>query len=306
MLSPRDVITDPVLGNVSIAYSNDTYIADRIFPVVQVGKQSGKYYLFDKTSLALSDSLRAAGSPSNEVEHAYSTDTYFAEDHALKEFVPDEVQDQTDPGIDVLSDATENVTERILVGKENELATMLTDTAQVTQNTTLSGTAQWSDYANSDPIGDVRTGRSTIQGQMFRKANTLLLGQQVFDVLVDHPDIVERVKYSALGVITEELLARVFQVEQVIVGGAGKNTGTEGAADALSYVWGKNAILLYVPTRAGMRQPAAGYTFTYGAPRVKRWRDEDREGTYVRVGGYYYDQKITAVGGIYLIKNAVA
>lgn len=306
MLVPRDVVTDPVLGNVSISYRNADYIADKVFPVVTVGKQSGKYYIFDKSSLSVAESLRAAGSPSNEVEHAYGTATFYAEDHALKEFIPDEVVDQTDAGLDPLVDATENVTERLLIGKEVELATMLTDTTQVTQNVTLAGVTQWSDYVNSDPLIDVRNARIAIRGQIFRTPNTLILGQQVFDILVDHPDIIDRLKYSQLGVVTEELLARLFQVETVLIGSAGKNSGTEGAVDTLSYVWGKNAVLLYVAPRAGLRQVSAGYTFQYGAPRVKRWRDEDREGTYVRVGGYYYDLVLTAVGAAYLIKNAVA
>ena len=113
-------------------------------------------------------------------------------------------------------------------------------------------------------------------------------------------------KYSALGVITADLLARVFQLEKVLIGEAGKNTAVDGQTDSLSYVWGKHAVIAYVAPKMGIKTLTAGLTFVYGTRTVKRWRDEDREGTYVRVGGDNYIQKIVAVGALYLVKNAVA
>lgn len=306
MLVQQDVVIDPALSNVSVRYTNGSFIADQIFPVVKVSKQTGKYYIYDQSNLRADATLRAAGSPSNEVDFGLSTASFIAEDHALKGFVADEIQDQAEASLNPLADEAELLTDKLQLDREVNLAAILTATASVTQNTTLSGTSQWSDYNNSDPIGDVRTARTTIQAATFRRANTLILGQQVFDVLVDHPDIIERVKYSALGVISEELLARVFQLEKVFVGSAGKNTAVEGQTDSLSYVWGKNAVVAYVAPKMGIKTLTAGLTFEYGTRSVKRWRDEDREGTYVRVGGDNYIQKIVAVGALYLIKNAVA
>lgn len=306
MLVQSDVVVDPALSQVSVKFSNETYIADQVFPVIKVSKQTGKYYVYDKANLRVDQTARAAGSGANEVDFGLSTASFACDDHALKSFVADEVQDQAEAALNPLIDETELVTEKLLLDRENTLAGILTDTAQVTQNTTLSGTSQWSDYSNSSPIADVRTARTTIHAASFKKPNTLILGKQVFDILCDHPEIIERVKYSALGVITEELLARVFQVEKVLVGEAGKNTAAEGQTDSLSYVWGKNAIVAYIAPRVGLKSLTLGITFTYAEREVKRWRDEDREGTYVRVGKDNYVHKIVAVSTGYLIKNAVA
>lgn len=308
MLVQQDVVIDPALSNVSVKYSNDTFIADLIFPTLKVAKQTGKYYIYDKSNLRRDKSNRSAGSPSNEIDFGLSLSAVFScDDHALKGFVADEVQDQAEVALNPLVDETETITEKLMLDREVALSTMLADTAQVTQNTTLSGTSQWSDYSNSDPIGDVRTARTTIHTNTFKKPNTMIMGKQVFDMLCEHPQIIERIKYSQLGVVTAELMARVFQVEKILVGEAGYNTAAEGQTDSLSYVWGKHCVLAFInPKITGLKTFTLGLTFTYAMREVKRWRDEDREGTYVRVGKDNYVQKFIADTCGYLIKNAIA
>lgn len=306
MLVQQDVVVDPALGNVSVKYTNSEFIADQVFPIIKVAKQTGKYYVYDKSNLRIDKTLRAAGSGANEVDHNATTASFSCDDHALKEFVADEIQDQADAALNPLIDATENVTEKLLLDREQTLATMLANTAVMTQNTTLSGTSQWSDYSNSDPIADIRTARQAVHLGIFKKANTLIMGKQVFDILCEHPQIIERVKYSQLGVVTAELMARVFQVEKILVGEAGSNTAVEGQTDSMSYVWGKHAVVAYISPKISLKMVSLGATFTYAQRMVKRWRDEDREGTYVRVGSDNYVQKVIAATAGYLVKNAVA
>jgi len=306
MLVQQDVVIDPALSNVSVKYTNDSFIADQIFPVMPVSKQTGKYYIYDKSNLRVDKTNRAVGSGANEVDFGLSTGTFACDDHALKGFVADEIQDQAEAALNPLIDETEMLTEKLLLDREVALAAIINATGTMTSNTTLAGTSQWSDYTNSDPIGDIRTARTTVHANTFKKPNTLILGKQVFDMLCDHPDIVERVKYSALGVVTAELLARVFQVEKVLVGEAGKNSAVEGQTDSLAYVWGKHAVVAYIAPKVGLKTLTLGITFTYKTRMVKRWRDEDREGTYVRIGQDNYVQKLVAVGCGYLIYNAIA
>lgn len=305
-LVQSDVVIDPALSNVSIKFTNDTYIADMILPTIKVSKQTGKYYVYDKANLRIDRTERAAGSGANEIDFGLTTASFSCDDHALKSFVADEIQDQAEAALNPLIDETETITDKLLLDRENNAATLLTTAANFTNTSTLSGTSQWSDYANSDPIGDIRTARTTVHAATFKKPNTLVIGKQAFDMLCDHPDIVERVKYSQLGVVTEELLARIFQLEKVIVGTAGKNTANEGQTDSLSYVWGKHALVCYIAPRVGLKTLTLGATFTYATREVKRWRDEDREGTYVRVGKDNYVQKLIAETCGYLYRSVVA
>ena len=303
----RDVVIDPALSDVSVKYTNSSFIADVMLPVVQVGKQSGKYYIYDKSNLRPDKTGRAAGSGSNEVESGLSlSGVFFADDNALKAKVPFEVIDQAEQALDPLIDETEAVTEKLLIAREISAAALLTSTSSMTQNTTLSGASQWSDYTNSDPIADIRTAKNTIHANSLKKANVLMLSQTVFNTLADHPKVIARVQYSQLGVVTEELLARLFNVDKVVVGEAGYNSAKEGQSDSLAYVWGKNAVLAYVAPRMSLKTLTLGATFQYKQRIVEKWDDRDARATYIRVGDDYYTQKLIAVECGYLIKNAIA
>lgn len=305
MLTIRDAVVDPALSQVSIAYKNDEYIAEMLFPVARVSKSVGKYYIYDKSSLRRNKTDRAIGAKANEVEYGLSTDSYSTKDHALKEPVPFEIMEQADAALNPEVDATESVTEMLLIDKEVALATSMQSTATITQNVTLSGTDQWSDFDNSDPFDDIRTAITTVQKAIGRRQNTLVLGQQTFDKLADHPDLVDRVKYTSKDSLTAEMIAKIFNLKQCIIGSAVYNTANEGQTDSLDFIWGKHAWVCYIPETVKLKQVAFGFTITRGNREVEKWDDTDAKSRYVRAHDEYV-QKFVAAAACYLIKNAVA
>ena len=305
MLIQSQVVVDPALTNISKAYSNEMYVAGVVFPTFKVAKETGVYYVYNRDKFRRNNTERAAGATSNEVEYGLTTASFTTRDHALKEKTPWEIIRQADVALSPEVDATENIMEQLLIDEEVALATTMALTATFSQNTTLSGTSQWSDYTNSDPIDDVKTAITTVQKSIGRKPNVMLMGKEVFDKLADSPDVLEKVKYSQLGVVTEELLARMFNVEKVIVGQSIYNTVLEGATDSMSYIWGKNCWLLYVSPKVGLRMVSVGLTLAYEDTKVKKWDDEDAESRYIRANKNYVQKFIAAEAG-YLIKNAVA
>jgi len=310
-MTNRYLGVDPMLTNVAVAYKNDAYVAELMLPTLSVKNQTGKHFIYDRGQFRSNENRRGQGANSNEVTLNLTTGLpYFCEDHALKQFVADEDVKNAITPTSPFIDATENVTEMHLVAREVEAATLLTATGTMTQNTTLSGTSQWSDFTNSDPIGVIRTGMQTVHSAIHVNPNVLLLGKEVFDKLVDHPAFVERVKYSALGVMTAELLARILGVDRVIVAGAGKNSAAEGQTDSMAYIWGKHAVLAYVNPRVQQKMITLGLNYTWGdgmkTEKLRGSDEEDRKGTYVRVGDNYYDQNLVSALAGYLIKDAVA
>ncbi|HEC65844.1 MAG TPA: hypothetical protein ENI23_11140, partial [bacterium] len=241
------------------------------------------------------------------VSYPVSQSTAFIiEEHALKELVPNELKKQALKPLTPEIDATENVTERLLIEKEYDLATYMQSTGNLSNNTTLSGTDQWDDYANSDPIGDVKTAKQTVHSKIFKDPNVMVIGKEVYDKLVDHPDILDRIKYTKLGVATSDLLARLFEVDKVIVAAAGYNSAVEGQSDSMSYIWGKNVWLLYVTKKPGIKQVSFAYFFQMEAPRrADKWFNNDRKGTYVRITDEYTRETVS-VDCAYLIKSTVA
>jgi hypothetical protein len=302
MLVQTDVRIDPVLSNVSVAYKNEDYIAEQILPVQSVAVTKGKYYVYDQAMFRRNKTLRAPGAKANEVEYGLTTASFELFDYALKEKIEWGVIDQADVALSPETDAVESVTEMLLVDAEMQLATTLSTTSIITQYTTLSGTSQWSDYTNSDPLGDIKTARQTVQASIMRKPNTLILGQQVYDTLVDHPDVVERVKYSFGVSPTPELMARIFQVEKVIVGSALYNSATEGQTDSMAYIWGKKAWVCYIsPNTKGLKQITLGWTMKKKTGRtVKKWDDVDEEARYVRVNEERAQTLVAALACYYI------
>ena len=182
----------------------------------------------------------------------------------------------------------------------------------MTQSETLSGTAQWSDFANSDPVAAIEAKKGAIVSAAQVMPNTLVLPYEVYAKVRIHPAVVDRAKFVTFGVIGPEMLAQIFDVERVLVPRALKNTAAAGQTPSMAFVWGKHAILCFVPQRPALKQVAFALTFQWGAApgalgghSVELWREDRRKADVIRVQRYY-DQKLIAAGAGYLWKNAVA
>jgi hypothetical protein len=305
------VHVDQALTEVSLAYRNAQFVSDEIFPRIPVTKQSNKYFIYSKENFRMLDDARRPGARANEIDWTLSTDTYFCEGHALAQAIPDELRANADQAIDVDVDTTETLTDLIYLQREILVASKATDPTVVTQYTTLSGNNQWSDFTNSDPIAAIEAQKATIQKQIGQLPNSLLVGYPVFQALRNHPKVLDRFKYTQVGVIQPDHLKAVFNVDNFFIGSAVKNTAKEGAADSLDYVWGKNALLFFKPPTPGRRTVSLGYQFTWlfgantGGFLVKRYRDESRTSDIVEVQ-LYYDAKVVAANAAYLWLSAVA
>lgn len=305
---------DAALTNLSVGYRNSAFISDLLAPVVPVRKQFDKYFVYDseREVFRSSDDKRAPGAAANEVDFALSTDSYSCEDHALTAVIPDEERDNADPPIQPNIDRTEFLRDKIDLNKEIELASILTDTSVITQNATLSGTSQWSDFANSDPVQAIEDQKAAIIQAVQVMPNTLMLPYEVFTQVRIHPQVVDRADLARVGVVNSDLLAQIFGVEQVLVPRALQNTAAAGQPASMSFVWGKDALLCFVPPRAALKQVSLAYTFQWtGAAgslaghMVELWREERRKADVIRVQRYY-DQKVTAADAAFLWKSAVA
>jgi len=310
---------DKVLTNISVGWPNNGFVGEELFPSLTVLKQSDKYYVFGREAWKPEDDLRAPGTVANEVPGvALSLDAYYAQEHALQTPVTDEERKNVDSPLAPDRDATELITSKIMLGREVAMKNLVTTAANYASglSTTLVGTQQWSDYTNSDPIANMRAAKAAIHARIFVEPNVAVIPYQVMTVLEDHPDFIERIKYSERGIVTKELVASIIGVDKIIVPGAGINNAALGQAVSLGYLWGKDVIFAYVPPRPGLKVPAFGYEFTWGQQYVDRWREAPRKSDLIRCQRSY-DLKLVAQGDPgtadagksvagYVIKSAVA
>lgn len=318
-----NVHIDQVLTNISVGWGNQGLVADQLFPVVPVRKQSDKYYTFGREAwLPEAGDYRAPGTEANEIPGlSLSLDTYYAQEHSLQVAVTDEERSNADSPLSPDRDGTELVTSKILLGREKAMKDAVTDSTQYATDmtVTLSGTSQFNDYVNSDPIGVIKGGRRAMHANMFLEPNLAIIPYQVMAALEDHPDFIERIKYSERAVLTPELIASLVGIPNVVVPGTGI---ASDASLVPGYLWGKDIVLAYVPARPGMRVPAFAYEFVWGYGGgqnqvVDRWREERRKSDVLRVSRRYdlklvgrennpNDPNFGKVVAGYLIKNAVA
>jgi len=299
-----DVHTSAILSGVSVMYHNDDMIADLVMPVVPVKKEADTYYKYTRNWM-LPNAKRAAGAEAAEVEWNLTTDTYSCEEYALKDLIPDRVRDNADKPLNMDVDTTENLTKLIQLLREKRVADIVFTGGNHGSTQALSGANQWDDYAGSDPIGDVRTARSTVHLASSQNPNVMVVGKQVHDKLLDHPDILERIKYTQRGVITEDILARVFEVDKYIIGKAIYDSSEDGAAESLAYVWGKSVALIYAEASPGIKKVSYGYQFQSRGFRTKKWRVEGRDGDFIE-SGEIRDEKVVATACGYLYTTVVS
>lgn len=312
MINKSNTYVSPLLTNISLAYRNEEYIAEKVLPVVPVVKDTAQIATYGMDNLRIEESLRAQGSGANEVNHTLTLGAhYILKDHALKEFVSKEETDNADKPITPQIDATENLTDRMQVIKEKELADAMANTGVITQNVTLSGTDQWSDYTNSDPFDDIKTGMEAVRTGSGMMPNTFIMSYAVMMTLIVHPDVIARLPNVA--VVTADTVMTALRlafpnIKNIFVGSAQYNSGVEGDTDALADIWGKHFWIAYISDRPRLKSRSLG--FTYQAPGQNRQikvlpYDDDKEGRFVRINDKY-DQKLVDNKCAYLIKSAVA
>jgi hypothetical protein len=320
-----NVHIDQVLTQISVGWPNNGLVGENLFPTVTVMKQSDKYYIFGREGWLVENDVRAPGTEANEIPGLQvSLDTYYAQEHSLQIPVTDEERWNADSPLSPDRDGAELVTSKVWLGREKAMKDLATTAANYasTNTVTLSGTSQFNDYVNSDPISVLRTGKAAVHSRIFTEPNTSVIPYQVMTVLEDHPDFIERIKYSERGIVSADLIAAVVGIGKIIIPGVGINSAHTGATPTLGYLWGKDVIMAWVPPRPGLKIPAFGYEFGWkGNPGgqlqyIDRWREEKRKSDLVRVCRYY-DLKLVAQGDTgssdaglaiagYLIKNSVA
>jgi len=311
-----DLHVDSLLTNLSIAYKNPAYIADQVFPIVEVMRQSDIIPQYDQSHWFRDEArLRAPGTKSQGGGWTVDvTMKYFCDRYSYRKEVSDEERGNADAPFNLDRDATEFVTDKLLMRRERAFATdFFITTPWTTTKTGGTDFTVWSDYAGSTPLVDLTTYRDTVEALIGVEPNVLVLGKQVWLQLKWHPDLIDTIKYTQKGVMSADLFASLAEFEKVLIGRSLVTTTAEGTAEAsVSYsrIWGKHGLMLAVPARPSLLTPAAGYCFVWrrvaGALQwIKRMRDEEREVDIIESNSYFDMKAVSASAGLF-VSGAVA
>lgn len=302
---------DQALTNVSIMFKNEIYVGDQVFPIAPVNKRSDKYFVYNRadfTSGSMVDtndmpqSYRRPGSEADERDYGVSTQSYYADEYALRHLVTDAEAAYSDSPLQPEIDATIFLTEQLLIDNERRVSNLAMNPANYTSGNTEdlttggSGTS-WAQYAsaNSNPFTDIKAGRLAVTKGLIRDPNAMALTIGAARTLADHPLVKELVKYVHADALTREGLPKVLRGLKVIEAGAQSNTAAPGLAINSEYIFaaadGSDAALIYFQNPSPSIRSVA-YAYTFEAPddttgtrglAVRKWREERRKGTMVEV-----------------------
>ena len=321
--SINQVHVDAILTNISVAYMQraENFIADKVFPIVPVSKKSDLYFTYTKNdwfrdeAQRRADATESAGSGYN-----VATDSYNADVFAIHKDVGDQTVSNADNPLNPMREAAEFVTHRLLLRRELQFVTDFfgtsvwdTDVTGVTTTPSSGQFRQWSDYTSSDPLTDVEDGKATVLETTGQEPNTLILGYNVFRYLKNHPELVDRIKYTSSNVITSDMMARMFEVDRVLVAKAVKATNNEGATGAYDFAYGDHALLAHVAPTPGLMTPSAGYCFSWtgvsgglgGTIGTSQFRMESLKATRIEAE-MAWDNKVVSADLGYFFNTAVS
>lgn len=265
---------DKALTNMSLQYIQDpsVYISDIVFPRIPVQQQTGLYFEYLRDDWFRDEAKeRAIGTKSVGTDYELSQRSYHTKRYAIHKDIFDEERVNSDTPLAPDRDAVAFIWDKIRLNKENNWAREFFGTGiwQTDFTGIASGTPganqviQWDNYASSDPIGDIADAATAMQAVTAKRPNTLVLSRRVYDKLRQHPDILDRIKYTQRGVVTTELLAALFDIDRILVANAVQNTARRGEEIEMDFIMPDGALLLYVAPNPGLRTASAGYTFTW-------------------------------------------
>ena len=317
MIEADKLRPDPLLSELATRYANREYVASMVLTPANTNTRHFKWLRFTRESAFTNVDTRGvphAAPPTSRLDTELLDGS--CENHHLAGGIdPSEQAEGQVAGINLQSEETEDITDKLLLRREVNVATTLRDTTKLTQNTTLANSGQWS-HDDSDPVKEVLTRAD----QLDRKPNFLLVSQPVFTGLVTNKNIRNAWNLSGSATVSMEQLKRSFMVDEIIVAGAKVNTARQGQSVSLNWVWGKDAILGYRDPRPvngnSVKRSTYGSLVTMGggatgmpSVRIYRWLEPGEgteEGVTKMKASTDYGVVIQAVTMAFLWKSAVA
>jgi len=284
----RSTIVAGPLQNVSIHYKNKSYIADQVFPILDDVAPKAKIARYLKGAWFRDEAgIRGPGSRANR--GGYPTDylTLNTVEYAFAKEVTDEDRKFSKvagaPPLKPDQDAIEFCSDKIDLKKERRIATEILAGTWSGVSAGEDADGLWAPNDNTNTfVLDVLTRIETIRSNTGLKPNVLEIDHGTYNKLKMNDALLERIKYTQRGVLTADLIAAMFDLDQVIIGEAIYSTAKEtkaGTDFTAQNIWEKNAgkgsaFLFYRAPSIGLKTPTAGLQ-----ARVKY----DDGGTYRRL-----------------------
>jgi hypothetical protein len=288
-------------------------VGQQVFAPMSVDKDAGAFYKWGARSfLTREDVLRAEGGKYTRSNPSLSQVTFSTFERGHEAPLDDDVKNNADSQLALDKEFSGYATSKVALQFEKDAATLAQTSGSYASGhtVTLSGTNQWSDLTNSNPIGNVETGKETIRSKIGRYPDTIVMNAAVRSKLVQHSQIISRltnVQRTGTGDISDSLLASIFGVNRILVANPIEITSAEGVTDTYADLW-NDSVALVVTDEAKQRGRNFGMTWSrygVGVWTTDTYRDEPIRSTVYRTRAKYDQDVVSSISG-YLIIDTLA
>lgn len=296
----RDLHVDMLLSQFAQNYRPEGMIADQIFPIVPVAKESDSYPIFNRgEAFAIENTQRSRGTQANRVTRSVSSGQYVAKNYALAYDTPIEDRANMDAAwqFEMEAGAVQYLQNKLMLDWDRRVFAM----AVANVATTFLCGSSWIGATNGDPFSQIIQMQEQIKATTAQRPNSLVVGWRAYSWMRRNLNMRNLINgtNNGGGIVSRQQLQDIFEVDRFLVADAFYNPSNENKTAAFSTVFPQDAVLAYHAPMAPTREmPSFGYSLRWtaselGVPMAAiRHEYESRS----RVDGievqYYQDEKI--------------
>lgn len=300
-----------------LAMDRAGFIWNRVLPVFEVQKSSGKFGRIPVEQLLQNrDTKRAAGAGYSRGKFTFTDDSYATEEHGAEEPVDDREAKMYADYFSAEAIAAQRAYDVVLRNAERRVADLIFNASTWTGgDLTTAVSNEWDDHGTATPIDDVEAAVLKVYDNSGMWPNSLVINRKVFRNLRQCEQIIERIASSGAGNptkasdVTTAMLAAVFDLPNIIVGGSSKNTASEGQPAGFGQIWSDEyAMVCRIASGNDIKEPCIGRVFHWGEDgssvmgTVESYRDETVRSDIMRVR-HDVDEKVLYAEMGHLLSN---
>lgn len=269
------------LTNMAMSYfqSEENRPAKSLFPILPVQLSTASYYIWSKEDL-LRDNVQRKPQfgKVNPAQMAFDTEIYRCDVDqiilGMDNIQQLDYQRTNAPSFMLAQNAkTRTISQQMLIHQDIIFANSFFKTGVWNEEWTgVASTPSGKQFikfsdANSTPIQFLRD-RISAMKKNGRKPNKLGLGENTFNALINHPDILSRIEGMGSAdnpaIANETVLAKLFGLDKVVVFDAIVNKAKTGLESDMDFICDPDgALLVYATDTPSLEEPSAGYIFTW-------------------------------------------
>jgi hypothetical protein len=232
---------DAELTAIAVTYRNPDYalIADDVLPRAPVADRDFKWHEYDEAELfTQADTRVGRRSAPNRVEIGGTEQSASILDYGIDVPLDNATIRQAEKrGYNVRGRAIERAANIVLLDREVRVAAAITNPAayHADQKLALAGASMFTS-PDADPIGAIQQ----MVDACWMRPNQIGFGQPSWTAFRRHPKVVSAVYRNSgtSGMVTREDVARLFEVQRVLVGESRVNINKPGLAPQMARTWG--------------------------------------------------------------------